>query len=72
MLPEDHDGHHRNPEVEFGDIFRFYDAPSRAAIVTLRALTRAIKGQAPKRRRATIRLRRIVAIKRRAILKHTS
>src|SRR5580658_307545 len=23
VLPEDHDGHHRNPDVEFGDIFRF-------------------------------------------------
>ncbi|MGH7757673.1 MAG: sterol desaturase family protein, partial [Vulcanimicrobiaceae bacterium] len=30
VLPEDHDGHHRNPDIEFGDIFRFYDAPARA------------------------------------------
>jgi Fatty acid hydroxylase superfamily len=32
VLPEDHDGHHRNPDIEFGDIFRFYDAPARALI----------------------------------------
>ena len=36
VLPEDHDGHHRNPSVEFGDIFRFYDAPARALIRALR------------------------------------
>ena len=30
VLPEDHDGHHRNPDIEFGDIFRFYDVPARA------------------------------------------
>ena len=35
VLPEDHDGHHRNPEVEFGDIFRFYDAPARALLAWL-------------------------------------
>jgi hypothetical protein len=35
VLPEDHDGHHRNPEVEFGDIFRFYDAPARALLAVL-------------------------------------
>jgi len=35
VLPEDHDGHHRNPEVEFGDIFRFYDAPARALLARL-------------------------------------
>ena len=29
VLPEDHNGHHQNPEIEFGDIFRFYDAPAR-------------------------------------------
>ena len=46
VLPEDHDGHHRNPEIEFGDIFRFYDAPARSAIAWLRALS-------PRRRRAT-------------------
>lgn len=32
VLPEDHDGHHRNPDIEFGDIFRFYDAPARALL----------------------------------------
>ncbi|HEY9179877.1 MAG TPA: sterol desaturase family protein, partial [Candidatus Baltobacteraceae bacterium] len=35
VLPEDHDRHHRNPWVEFGDIFRFYDAPARALIAAL-------------------------------------
>ena len=35
VLPEDHDRHHRNPEVEFGDIFRFYDAPARALLAAL-------------------------------------
>jgi hypothetical protein len=39
VLPEDHDGHHRNPEVEFGDIFRFYDAPARRTMAILRALS---------------------------------
>ena len=56
VLPEDHDGHHRNPELEFGDIFRFYDAPARATIAQLRAWT-------PKRRRAGVR--RAVVMKRR-------
>lgn len=45
VLPEDHNGHHVNPEVEFGDIFRFYDAPARNAIAWLRSLS-------PRRRRA--------------------
>ena len=40
VLPEDHDGHHRNPDVEFGDIFRFYDAPARACIAQVRATAR--------------------------------
>ncbi len=45
VLPEDHDGHHRNPDIEFGDIFRFYDAPARNTIAWLRAIS-------PRRRRA--------------------
>src|SRR5580658_4708292 len=45
VLPEDHNGHHVNPEIEFGDIFRFYDAPARNTIVWLRAIS-------PRRRRA--------------------
>lgn len=40
VLPEDHDIHHRNPELEFGDLFRFYDAPARALIAHARAETR--------------------------------
>jgi hypothetical protein len=45
VLPEDHNGHHVNPEIEFGDIFRFYDAPARSTIAWLRAIS-------PRRRRA--------------------
>jgi hypothetical protein len=40
VLPEDHDGHHRNPNVEFGDIFRFYDAPARALLAWLAPTSR--------------------------------
>jgi hypothetical protein len=45
VLPEDHNGHHINPEIEFGDIFRFYDVPARSSIAWLRAIS-------PRRRRA--------------------
>ena len=48
VLPEDHDGHHRNPDTEFGDIFRFFDAPARALIAILEPTSR-------KRRRALFR-----------------
>jgi len=51
VLPEDHDGHHRNPEIEFGDLFRFYDAPARKIIV----LFRAISPRRAARRRSTVR-----------------
>ena len=51
VLPEDHDGHHRNPEIEFGDIFRVYDAPARACIAYFRAL-----GRGTRRRRAALRV----------------
>jgi hypothetical protein len=51
VLPEDHDGHHRNPEIEFGDLFRFYDVPARKMLVLLRTLT---PRRAP-RRRSTVR-----------------
>jgi hypothetical protein len=40
VTPEDHDRHHRNPQVEFGDIFRFYDAPARALLRRLRPSAR--------------------------------
>ncbi|MBV8198741.1 MAG: sterol desaturase family protein, partial [Candidatus Eremiobacteraeota bacterium] len=40
VLPEDHDGHHRNPDIEFGDIFRFYDAPARALLARLAPTSR--------------------------------
>jgi sterol desaturase/sphingolipid hydroxylase (fatty acid hydroxylase superfamily) len=63
VLPEDHDGHHRNPEVEFGDIFRFYDAPSRAMIAYFRTLD-------PKRKAAM--MRRAAMMKRRKMVKQTS
>jgi hypothetical protein len=39
VLPEDHNGHHQNPEIEFGDIFRFYDVPARRTIAWLRAIS---------------------------------
>jgi hypothetical protein len=56
VLPEDHDGHHRNPDIEFGDIFRFYDAPARAMITSVRAFQR-------RRRTALKRLARIKALR---------
>jgi hypothetical protein len=68
VLPEDHDGHHRNPEIEFGDIFRFYDAPARALLVTLRSWTRA---DSRKRVRRGSPVRRAAALKRRTIAKQS-
>ena len=56
VLPEDHDGHHRNPDIEFGDIFRFYDAPARALLNAVRSLQR-------RRRNAMRRLQRIRAVR---------
>lgn len=53
VLPEDHDGHHRNPDIEFGDIFRFYDAPARALIARLAATSRRARNAC---RRATRRV----------------
>ena len=49
VLPEDHDGHHRNPDIEFGDIFRFYDAPARALIARLAPTSRRVKNAALRR-----------------------
>ncbi|MBV8343622.1 MAG: fatty acid hydroxylase [Candidatus Eremiobacteraeota bacterium] len=43
VLPEDHDGHHRNPDIEFGDIFRFYDAPARALLAKLGPTSRRVR-----------------------------
>ena len=53
VLPEDHDGHHRNPDIEFGDIFRFYDAPARALMATLAQTSRRARNAG---RRATRRV----------------
>lgn len=53
VLPEDHDGHHRNPEIEFGDIFRFYDAPARALLGKLAHTSRRARNAG---RRATRRV----------------
>jgi len=53
VLPEDHNGHHLDPEIEFGDIFRFYDVPARALMAMLRVLTR--KRRPMLRPKATIR-----------------
>ena len=74
VLPEDHDGHHRNPEIEFGDIFRFYDAPARATIAFFRNLdpkrrTAALRRMAAARRRAAAAS---MAMKRRTVVKQTS
>ena len=49
VLPEDHNGHHQNPEIEFGDIFRFYDAPARAMIAKLAPTSRRHKNAALRR-----------------------
>jgi hypothetical protein len=43
VVPEDHDRHHRNPWVEFGDIFRFYDAPARGLLAALAPTSRAAR-----------------------------
>jgi sterol desaturase/sphingolipid hydroxylase (fatty acid hydroxylase superfamily) len=72
VLPEDHDGHHRNPEIEFGDIFRFYDVPSRATIAFFRNLdpkrrTAALRRMAMARRREAA-----ASLKRRKMVKQTS
>lgn len=53
VLPEDHNGHHMNPEVEFGDLFRFYDAPARAVIAKARGeirRCRQVTGRLERRR----------------------
>lgn len=49
VLPEDHDGHHRNPDLEFGDIFRFYDAPARAMLAWLAPTSRKSRNAAQRR-----------------------
>jgi hypothetical protein len=56
VLPEDHDGHHRNPDVEFGDIFRFYDAPARVLMAWFAPTSRRVRNAALRRaRRASMR-----------------
>lgn len=49
VAPEDHDGHHRDPEAEFGDIFRFYDAPARALIALCAPTSRRVRNAAVRR-----------------------
>jgi len=49
VMPEDHDGHHRDPDVEFGDIFRFYDAPARALMAWLSPSSRRVRKAAVRR-----------------------
>ncbi|MGA2396127.1 MAG: hypothetical protein ABSH03_22560, partial [Candidatus Lustribacter sp.] len=56
VLPEDHNGHHKNPDADFGDIFRFYDAPARAVIAAAR--TQARRQRRLQRLRADRSLRR--------------
>ena len=56
VLPEDHDGHHRNPDIEFGDIFRFYDAPARFLLAKLAPTSRRTRNAALRRtKRAPVR-----------------
>ncbi len=57
MLPEDHNVHHQNPELEFGDIFRFYDLPARSLVTALRtisarSLVAELRAISPRRRNA--------------------
>jgi hypothetical protein len=59
VLPEDHDGHHRNPEIEFGDLFRFYDVPARKMLVLLRTLS---PRRAPRRRSTARPIKRKTAV----------
>ncbi len=49
VLPEDHDGHHRHPDIEFGDIFRFYDAPARAMLAKLAPMSRRTRNASVRR-----------------------
>jgi hypothetical protein len=72
VLPEDHDGHHRNPEIEFGDIFRFYDAPACAFIVFCRSLDPKRRTAALRRAAMARRREAVAAMKRRKMVKQTS
>lgn len=58
VLAEDHNGHHKNPNSDFGDIFRFYDAPARAVIAAAHAGAR--------RQRRLQRLREMRLLRRRS------
>ncbi len=71
VLPEDHDGHHRNPEIEFGDIFRFYDAPARATIAFCRSLDPKRRAAALRRAAMARRRETAAALKRRKMVKQT-
>jgi hypothetical protein len=71
VLPEDHDGHHRNPEIEFGDIFRFYDAPARATIVFCRSFDPKRRAAALRRAAMARRRETAAALKRRKMVKQT-
>jgi hypothetical protein len=53
VLPEDHDGHHRNPDIEFGDIFRFYDVPARALMAWLAPTSRRVRNAALRRAKSS-------------------
>ncbi len=49
VSPEDHDGHHRNPDIEFGDIFRIYDAPARALLAAFAPISRRVRNATSRR-----------------------
>lgn len=59
VLPEDHNRHHVNPELDFGDIFRFYDVPARRAVAWLRAVSPRRRGAAAARAMRRLALQRL-------------
>ena len=63
VLPEDHNGHHQNPEIEFGDIFRFYDVPARFTIAWLRAISPRRRSAAAQRAMARRNRRSAAALR---------
>lgn len=72
VLPEDHNGHHKNPEVEFGDLFRFYDVPAQRTIAFLRGGTRALAAKSRRVRAVRIARIRQNAAKLRVVLRRRS
>jgi len=55
VLPEDHNKHHLDPNVDFGDLFRFYDAPARFCLAYIRAQRRRRKQEMRQLQRRQLR-----------------